>query len=400
MHVGLVVYGGLAERSGGYRYDRKLVEHLRSRGEEVEVIAIPRRTYPRHLTDTLSRSLRRRLDRPFDVLLQDELCHPSLWRHNPRLEEPDTIVALVHLLRSGGPPARLDPLYRRVERRYLETVDAAVCTSRDTRTRTRALAALPATVAHPAGREEGAAITPEQVAKRARNDPFRVLFVGNLLPRKGVLTLLEALESFGGIWRADVVGGAADSSHAARLERAARGEFPGRVALHGAVPDGALRRLFARADVIAVPSTYEGFGMVYLEAMEYGVVPVASSVGGADEIVADGINGCLVPPDDPAALRATLSDLRDDRETLARRGRCALRTAAAHPSWAASMERVREFLRECVGRRDGQTRGDVGTAGRTERREPVGEDGSAAGDGTPNPAAEATPDGTGGLERW
>jgi len=368
MHVGLVIYGGLDERSGGYRYDRKLVDHLRRRGDDVDVIAIPWRTYPRHLTDNVSRSLRRRLDRPFDVLLQDELCHPSLWRHNPRLEEPDAVVALVHLLRSGGPATALDPLYRRVERRYLRTLDATVCTSYDTQVRTRDLATLSSVVAHPAGRIEGVALSADRVETRAHDDPFRVLFVGNLLPRKGLLTLLSALAGFGiehetseADWQADIVGGTVDESYARDVERrVVELGLEERVARHGAVSDEQLRALFERADVLVVPSTYEGFGMVYLEAMEYGVVPIASAVGGAGEIVTDGVDGYLVEPDDSTAIQSILTTLCADRETLAERARNALRTADDHPDWSESMEQVREFLL-------GQIRADADQTAHSDR---------------------------------
>ncbi len=57
MHLGLVVYGSLETVSGGYLYDRKLVQHLQSRGDEVEVISVPWRPYGRGLLDNLSPAL-------------------------------------------------------------------------------------------------------------------------------------------------------------------------------------------------------------------------------------------------------------------------------------------------------------------------------------------------------
>jgi len=347
MHVGLVVYDGLDVTSGGYRYDRHLVDHLREAGDDVTVISPPRRSYPRQLTDGWSRSLRRRLDRPFDVLLQDHLCHPSLWRHNPSIRAPGAVVTLVHLLRSPGPEACFPRLSRVVERRYLRTVDGAVCTSAFTRNRTHAMADVPTTVAYPAGRAEGAALSPAAVEKRAGQDPFRVLFVGNLHPRKGADALLDALARLDGDWQATVVGTGSDAGYARSLRRQARaaGIAP-RVTFAGEVSDDRLDTAFRNAHALVVPSRYEGFGMVYLEAMEYGVVPVACSVGGADEFVVDGTNGVIVDPDDPATLAGRLSELRTDRERLRRYALAALSTAGAHPCWADSMARVRRFLGE------------------------------------------------------
>ena len=347
MHVGLVVYGGLDRTSGGFRYDRKLVSHLEERGDEVEVIALPWRSYPRHLGDGFSRSLRSRLNRSFDVLVQDELCHPSLWRHNPRLDRPGAIVSLVHLLRSGGPPTRLEPVYRAIERRYLETVDAAVCTSADTRDRTRELATVPTLVAPPAGRVEGAAVTPERVTARAQSGDLRVTFVGNLIPRKGLSTLLSGLARVDDDWQLTVVGSHDADPATARgaVERATTLEIADRVAFTGELSDSELEAILERSHVLAVPAHYEGFGMVYLEAMEYGVVPIASAVGGASEFVADGRTGLLVDPDDAGRIGALVGELAADRDRLAALGHAALETAASHPTWAETMDRVRSFLR-------------------------------------------------------
>jgi len=380
MHVGLVVYGGLDATSGGYRYDRRLVEHLRGVGDDVTVIALPRRSYVRALTDGWSRSLRRRLDRPFDVLLEDQLCHPSLWRHNPRLDAPAAVVTLVHLLRSPDPGARFRRLSRAVERRYLRTVDTAVCTSAFTSDRTQALADVPTTVAYPAGRAGGGALSPATVTARASEEPFRVLFVGNLHPRKGADTLLAALAQVDGDWRATVVGAPSDPRYARSLRRQARRHgIASRVTFTGEVDDGRLEAAFRDAHVLAVPSRYEGFGMVYLEAMEYGVVPVASAVGGAGEFVADGTNGVVVTPGDPAALADRLAELSADRERLGRYALAALSTADAHPGWADSMTRVRRSLVEVLaGSGSGGSGADPvrGTAGRYRvRGRPRVEDG-------------------------
>lgn len=349
MHVGFVVYGGLDRTSGGYRYDRKLVEYLRSKGDDVSVIALPWRSYPGNLATTVSRAVRRRLNRPFDVLLQDQLCHPSLVAHNRHLDAPDAIVTLVHLLRSPDPQYRLTPLYRAVERRYLASVDGAICTSAFTRDRTRDLATVPTRIAYPGGRSEARGLPRAQVKERASRDEFRVLFVGNLTARKGADTVLEALESLGGNWTATFIGAEADSEYVSSLRRRTReAGVADRVTFTGEVPAGRLEEAFRAAHVLAVPSRYEGFGMVYLEAMEYGVVPVAGSVGGASEFVADGRNGAIVDPEDPEMLADRLSELQADRLELRRRALAAQSTAAAHPDWAESMATARQFLVECA----------------------------------------------------
>ncbi|NJN80819.1 MAG: glycosyltransferase family 1 protein, partial [Anaerolineales bacterium] len=74
MKLGFIIYGSLDTLSGGYLYDRKLVEYLRSQGDEAEIISLPWRNYFSHLTDNFTF----KLPSGFDIVIQDELNHPSL----------------------------------------------------------------------------------------------------------------------------------------------------------------------------------------------------------------------------------------------------------------------------------------------------------------------------------
>src|SRR6266508_575338 len=128
MRIGLVIYGTLDTMSGGYLYDRKLVEYLRSQGETVEIISLPWRNYAAHLTD----NFRIRLPKGFDVLIQDELNHPSLLFAN-RGKHPYPVISLVHHLRcSELRPKWQNAFYRMVEQKYLRSVDGFVFNSRTT----------------------------------------------------------------------------------------------------------------------------------------------------------------------------------------------------------------------------------------------------------------------------
>ena len=127
MRIGLLIYGPLETLSGGYLYDRKLVDYLLRQGDQVEVISLPWRNYLRHLGDNLSRSLLRDLEQQrLDILLQDELNHPSLFYLNHRLKRRTSypVISIVHhLLSSEDRPAWQNRLYEFIERRYLSSVD-------------------------------------------------------------------------------------------------------------------------------------------------------------------------------------------------------------------------------------------------------------------------------------
>ncbi|RLT38585.1 MAG: glycosyltransferase family 1 protein, partial [Chloroflexi bacterium] len=142
MRIGLVIYGSLDTLSGGYLYDRKLVEYLRASGDSVEIISLPWRSYPRHLLDNFNPVWRRRLaELDVDVLLQDELNHPSLaWANRALANAPFPVVSIVHHLRASEehPVWRL-PFYRWVEGRYLASIDGFVFNSRTTQNAVRSL---------------------------------------------------------------------------------------------------------------------------------------------------------------------------------------------------------------------------------------------------------------------
>ena len=351
MRLGLVVYGDLDQTSGGFRYDRKLVEYLRAQGDTVEVISLPWRAEWRNVAAGFSPRLTRRLDKPFDVLIQDELCHPSLWRVNRRLNRPGATVALVHHIQSDDQRGRLGGLRRWIERQYLDSVDGWVATSEFTRQRARAVAATPpdeAVVAPPAGRAEGRAVDESAVRARATEESLRILYLGNIVDRKGLLTLLSALDGPDietVDWQLTVVGGEPEPAYAEQARtRASELGIDNRVDFVGEVSDEELAAHLEASHVLCVPSRYEGFGMVYLEAMEYGVVPIATTNGGASEFIADGDNGALVDPGDADRIAALLAEWAADRQQLAELGVAALETAAAHPSWAETLAEVRSLL--------------------------------------------------------
>jgi glycosyltransferase involved in cell wall biosynthesis len=144
--------------------------------------------------------------------------------------------------------------------------------------------------------------------------PGYLLFVGRLRIRKGVEVLLEALPAGARL----LIAG--DGEHRAALEsRLEGGAVPG-VRFLGRCDAARVRGLLRGAAALVVPSIYEGMPLVVLEAMEAGVPVVASRVSGIPEVVEDGVTGWLVPPEDPRALAAALSEALEDQDEARRRG--------------------------------------------------------------------------------
>jgi len=172
-------------------------------------------------------------------------------------------------------------------------------------------------------------------------DPM-LLYVGRLQPIKGLDTLLEAMTMVPEPARLLIVGGeqdARESAHGAALRGslAALG-LERRVHFLSAQPQRRLRLFYAAADATVVPSHYESFGMVALEAMACGSPVVASRVGGLTTTVQEGVTGRLVPEGDAPALAAAITRLLQGSEGR-RLGQQATRWAAEH-RWPCVAEAV------------------------------------------------------------
>ncbi len=357
MRVGLLIYGSLDTLSGGYLYDRKLVSYLQSQGDTVEIVSFPWSSEVRHLGHNLNPGyVKQLLNLKVDVLIEDELNFPSLFWLNRRIRKRTAypMIALVHHLRSSEPftsPWRGS--LQRIEKSYLHSVDGFIYNSHTTRRAVQSLAGVdrPAVVAYPSGARFESDMTPVRVQERARHNPLQILFVGNLIPRKGLHTLIRAMTFLPSAdWRLKIAGD--DSQDAGYVEEAwgliSRYGLRGQVHYLGKVKDHTLATLYRNTHVLAVPSYYEGFGIVYLEAMAFGLVPIATEAGGASEIIDHGENGFLIPVDDPQALANQIAILMKDRERLTRMGQAALEKFDRFPTWEETGETIRKFLGEQV----------------------------------------------------
>jgi D-inositol-3-phosphate glycosyltransferase len=173
-------------------------------------------------------------------------------------------------------------------------------------------------------------------------DPL-LLYVGRVQPIKGLDTLLEAMAAIPAPAYLLVVGGEhdePDGGHRAALRaRVAALGLDRRVRFLRAQPQRRLRLFYAAADATVMPSYYESFGMVALEAMACGTPVIASDVGGLSTLVQDGKTGLRVKVNDPGALAHAIERLLDDE---ARRRRMGHRAAcyAEDYSWQKVVDRL------------------------------------------------------------
>jgi glycosyltransferase-like protein len=171
-----------------------------------------------------------------------------------------------------------------------------------------------------------------------------ILSVGGIEPRKGSDTLVNAIAALKRAGRRPVhavVGGHSFQDYRAYRDRVLDGlaaldlRLDDDVVLLGTVPDAELPAWYAAADVLAFPSTKEGWGLAVLEAMSAGLPVVASDLPVFREYLTEGRDALLVPVDDPAALAAALAAVLDD-PGLAVRLRAAALATALRFTWVRS----------------------------------------------------------------
>lgn len=105
-----------------------------------------------------------------------------------------------------------------------------------------------------------------------------------------------------------------------------------------------LSSLLSQTQIMAVPPYYEALGIVNLEAMRAGLPVIASTAGGAHEVITHGRDGFLVSPGNVSALADFLHLLLNDRRRLLDMSLTAWERSKTHPTWEGGMAKAREFL--------------------------------------------------------
>lgn len=345
--VRFVVPGPIEQRTGGYGYDRRMVEALRALGWSVEVTELAG-AFPAADAQACAGAQRCLADMREDVMVIDGLALPAFDGLSESL--PDPWIALIHhpLALETGISAHEAKTLADIERRLLARAARIVVTSEATR---RDLARYEVDSARigvvPPGTD------PAPLARGSSGSGVRLLCVGALVPRKGHLVLLEALSQLHELdWRLICIGPKRDPVHAEAIRASlARLGLENRVELIGECAPAELEQYYDAADLFVLASHHEGYGMVLAEALVRGL-PVVSTTAGAIPETVPPEAGILVPPDDPTALSTALRRAIGDPEVrpgLAAGARAARREL---PTWADASRRLAAELERVVSRGD------------------------------------------------
>ncbi|HYF06896.1 MAG TPA: glycosyltransferase family 4 protein [Acetobacteraceae bacterium] len=333
MRIGFVAPAPFSALSGGYIYDRRMVEGLRARGHEVQVIELPGR-HP--LPDEAALAgARAALERtPEEVrLVIDGLGLPAFAPLAPELERRRA-VGLVHhptALETGFPDADRLALKSR-EREIFPRLARIVAPSHGTAKR------LPEEFGCDPARL-GVVEPGTDAATRAMgsgSDTCAILSVGTLVPRKGHDVLLRALGRLSDLdWMLTIVGSPdRDPVHAHGLQALAEElGIANRVTFAGERTDEALEAFYQRADIFALATHWEGYGMVIAEALARGI-PFAITAGGAAADLAPKEASVVSPPGDHASLGRAMRRMIFDRALRARMADAAWGAGQRLPRWS------------------------------------------------------------------
>lgn len=348
MALALLVPGPLNQLTGGYLFDRMMVEGLRAAGRRIDVIELGGR-FP--AADAVARDAAATALAGLahgDTAVIDGLALPAFADCLAGQARRLRLVGFIHhpLSHETGLTADAARACAALEARLWPLLRGVICPSAYTARAVVAggVAADRVEIVAPGTARPAAARVPKSAG------PPELLAVGTLTPRKGHLLLVAALAALRDLdWRLTCIGSLerdVATVAAVRGAIAAHG-LADRIALAGECAPAILAAAYRRADVFVLPSHEEGYGMAYAEALAHGL-PVVATTAGAIPGTVPADAALLVPPGDVAALREALARILTDAGLRARLAGGAAAAAARLPDWPTAARRWAEALERLV----------------------------------------------------
>jgi glycosyltransferase involved in cell wall biosynthesis len=329
--------GDLSALTGGYAYARKLLEHWPREQGEIQHIALPD-GFPFPSQDDIEASAAliagaaaQAQDRA--VALIDGLAYGAMPENAIRLL-PLPVVALVHhpLGLETGLGSEDAAALLKSEARALALAFGVVATSRATARTIREMFVMePSRIAVA---EPGLTRAPRAKGSAGRG-PSHIVSVGSVTPRKGCGVLIDALSLLRDVpWRATIAGSLdRDPATARQVQDMARQSgLQDRIRFTGPLSEAGVMRLYGEADIFALASHYEGYGMVFAEAMARGLPIVCSGSGAVRETV-PAAAGLHVEAGDAQAFAAALRRMLEDEPFRQACAEAAYVHAQGLPDW-------------------------------------------------------------------
>jgi glycosyltransferase involved in cell wall biosynthesis len=342
--------GDLNTPTGGYAYDRRMIQGLKSLGWQIQLIPLGE-GYPFPSLDQVEQAKEQLLSLTAGIpMVVDGLALGALPSLAAALAERHPLIALVHhplAFESGLSAAQIAQL-KQSETESLRHVSKLIANSLATaRDVTRHYGVPPdrVDVVLP-GTDRIPHLESLTQSRKSTSHEVRLLSVGSIIPRKGFSDLIAALAPLADLpWTLSIAGDTTRNApaYACLLADLQRYNLEARVQILGAVSDAELEGLYAQGDVFVLASLFEGYGMVYAEAMAYGL-PIIATTGGAIPETVPPEAGLLVTPGDVPALTQALKTVIENESYRAHLSNGALQAAAQLPSWEMAVQRFASAL--------------------------------------------------------
>jgi glycosyltransferase involved in cell wall biosynthesis len=348
MRVAFVTVGDTDRLTGGYLYHAEVFARLRKRGVSVEEV-IPCRASTEEQKEAASQLGLALNVACFDVVVVDALARIACAPHLDGWREESPVVAMVHELPSVAAAEGASGWEREVEEPLLRA-DCLISVSDHGKSILESRGVPPGRIrVVPPGFDR---LPSKSGSSSARDGVVRALCVAQWIPRKGILDLVRAWtlhERAGAVL--ELVGETdADPAYAERVRAVLAGGRGASIVVRGPVDDATLGSAYAAADLFVLASRYEGYGIVYAEALAQGLPVIACDAGPVRELVGDEA-ALLVPPGDVGALSEVLDLLLGDATRRKRMSAAARRRAGELPRWEDTTDGFLRVLREAAAQR-------------------------------------------------
>lgn len=340
--------GDLETPTGGYIYDRRMIDGLRKQGWQVDLLSLGA-GFPYPNQETVSQAAQSlSAIEPGVRVVMDGLALGVLPDAVAALAKRNPVVALIHhpLAFESGLSVEQADMFRACERQALRHAARVIVTGPSTArdlTKFYEVSAAAIDVVCPGTFRSS-------FSQGSGSTVLHLLSVGSITIRKGFDVLLAALHPLTDLPWSLSIAGDLTRDHVALVQiqqDIERFGFEQRVHLLGAVNDQQLESLYQSADVFVLASRFEGYGMAYAEALAHGL-PVLGTTGGAIPDTVPKEAGLLVPPDDIERLSDALRRVILDDALRARLSQGAQYAALKQPTWEESSELFAQALTRVV----------------------------------------------------
>ncbi len=348
MHIAFITVGDTQRLTGGYLYHARLFGGLRAHGVVVDEI-VPCGAVLHEQIATADQFGATFDAHHYDVIVIDALARGVVAPHVERWRAVRPVVVLVHQLPSVAEAETAQVANERALEAPLLQADRLIAVSEHGRG---------LLIEHGVPQERVVVVPPgfDRLAHSPQVPPkvfdaVRALCVAQWIPRKGITTLIQAWTL--GRWPGavlELIGETdADPAYTSEVYDLIAAAPPNTIIVRGTVSDAELQAAYERANVFVMPSRFEGYGIVYAEALAHDVPIIATMIAPVQSIVGAEA-GLFASPDDPAALAAQIERLVTNRVLWQHLADGALQRAATLPRWDDTVRIFQQVLNAVYAR--------------------------------------------------